>query len=363
MRIVDISNYVNLSEFKQLKVLACFSKAIYCMEVSGNKKIICFTPDRISLSSLSIRISDFDTLLAYCTEKMHENILISLELVDTTCKLDRRISLQTSEMKTKDCFLSLGNRWHINIFSEFPTAIYSDELSDEMNRISTIGLGKLLPILINAPLFDRFAKGTLNITTARASVARYFDALIDLALENRFINFTRKNYQHDSLNSAYLIEILSALRWLYLGAILKHEPYISTGLNQLIGHGEGLTPAGDDFIVGFIAGLRYFGQTELLDMTVSITHNIKENTNRISQAFLNSALEGYFSVALTDCMSNFARLLKTAAQVEGVKLTLNKMNEQEEFIASLVVLQKIGHSSGIDALVGTWFATLVIKRQ
>lgn len=102
---------------------------------------------------------------------------------------------------------------------------------------------------------------------------------------------------------------------------------------RLIGLGSGLTPSGDDFLCGVLAGL------QLLKLDTHLfSHHLKsaikehlQDTIDISAAFLSCALENQFSLA-----------------VNGLSSVPSLENMKENFLA-------IGHSSGIDTLCGVYF--------
>lgn len=110
-------------------------------------------------------------------------------------------------------------------------------------------------------------------------------------------------------------------------------------LSRLIGLGLGLTPSGDDFLCGMLAGFHLLDRNNHT-FTQCLRHYIKENiknTNEISQAFLKCALHGHYSLAVN-------------------KLWSNPSYEQ----ISQMFLQ-IGHSSGMDTLCGIYFSFLLCK--
>lgn len=103
---------------------------------------------------------------------------------------------------------------------------------------------------------------------------------------------------------------------------------------KLIGLGSGLTPSGDDFLCGLLAGLQLlkldnhiFGNC----LKSSISEHLQDTID-ISAAFLACALQNQFSLAVNS--------LGTLPSLEDMK---------ESFLA-------IGHSSGIDTLCGVYFA-------
>lgn len=104
-------------------------------------------------------------------------------------------------------------------------------------------------------------------------------------------------------------------------------------ITDLLGLGIGLTPSGDDFLCGVLAGLILLGKQETDDfqnLSTEITRNLTR-TNAISAAFLHCATEGQFSEALVNLGS-------------------------VPFSQSQQMFHAIGHSSGADTLCGLYFA-------
>ena len=104
-------------------------------------------------------------------------------------------------------------------------------------------------------------------------------------------------------------------------------------LSRLTGLGIGLTPSGDDFLCGALAGLI------LADMTghpffTALKQEVRKHlnqTNDISRAFLSCALLGQFSQAVC---------------------SLSSARSAGEILSSF---QAIGHSSGTDTLCGIYY--------
>ena len=106
-------------------------------------------------------------------------------------------------------------------------------------------------------------------------------------------------------------------------------------LSGLIGLGIGLTPSGDDFLCGLLAGCQLIGTKNALDFVTVLRDLVRaniKNTNDISAAFLRCALGNQYSSAI--CM------LVSSASDTAV---------YEAFCS-------IDHSSGIDTLCGIKFA-------
>jgi hypothetical protein len=74
--------------------------------------------------------------------------------------------------------------------------------------------------------------------------------------------------------------------------ICKHSEGVKDTAAQLAGLGSGLTPAGDDYLLGVMAALYFAGrQTELLPIIAAAA---APRTTRLSAAFLRAAANGEF---------------------------------------------------------------------
>ncbi|WP_207663105.1 DUF2877 domain-containing protein [Clostridium sp. Marseille-P2415] len=105
-------------------------------------------------------------------------------------------------------------------------------------------------------------------------------------------------------------------------------------LIHLIGLGIGLTPSGDDFLCGVLAGLTLSGNWDHPFASIlreKITANL-HNTNDISRTFICCALSSHFSKPIKD---------------------LIPPSSPGEILASF---EAVGHSSGIDSLCGIYYA-------
>ena len=114
---------------------------------------------------------------------------------------------------------------------------------------------------------------------------------------------------------------------------------------QLLGFGAGLTPSGDDFLAGLLIALRALGlgtaaaklAAELLPLAPATTHSI-------SVAHLQCAAAGLGSEPLHQVLVDLCK------GGHNLSTALNELN-------------KIGHSSGWDALAGVTLASLAYSRQ
>ena len=109
-------------------------------------------------------------------------------------------------------------------------------------------------------------------------------------------------------------------------------------LVSLIGLGMGLTPSGDDFLCGVLAGLILTGNSDHPFTSVlkeKIRANLS-NTNDISRTFLSCALSSHFGKPVKDLVFP---------------------SSPEDILASF---EAVGHSSGIDSLCGIYYAFTLI---
>ena len=112
-------------------------------------------------------------------------------------------------------------------------------------------------------------------------------------------------------------------------------------LLSLLGLGIGLTPSGDDFLCGFLAGLAWAGAWEH-PLCISLRRGISlhlSDTNVISAAFLRCAADGNFSVPLLQFLSAVHHPAALARAAEA--------------------LAQVGHSSGMDSLAGLHFSAML----
>ena len=115
---------------------------------------------------------------------------------------------------------------------------------------------------------------------------------------------------------------------------LFHYTTAAHSLSSIIGLGIGLTPSGDDFLCGVLAGLILRNGTDHPFSTAlqqQITQKLPD-TNDISRAFLQCALQGQFSEAVCSL-----RHASDAAQLSAA-------------------FSAVGHSSGMDTLCGILYA-------
>ena len=75
-------------------------------------------------------------------------------------------------------------------------------------------------------------------------------------------------------------------------------------IKKIIGLGAGLTPSGDDFLIGFMSVLRYYSLNETienqLNCTMKTINEVIHKTTIVSRAFIKCALDGQFAQSIVD---------------------------------------------------------------
>lgn len=117
----------------------------------------------------------------------------------------------------------------------------------------------------------------------------------------------------------------------------KDLPKVSENVRRLIGFGEGLTPSGDDFLVGFVASLHFLDNSIFKYFSREIRRSInlkKKRTTFLSEKFLEYACQGKFSETILN-------LIKTIFS-----------EDREEVEEATKRCLNFGASSGRDTILG-----------
>ena len=125
-----------------------------------------------------------------------------------------------------------------------------------------------------------------------------------------------------------------------LNAARQYELTDASAVHSLIGLGPGLTPSGDDILVGYMAGLwcTVDGSSERAQFISSLGKTIIElsdKTNDISRTYLYHAVRGQVSSRL----ANLAEAICRGAEPERLHVTAE-------------TALSVGHTSGMDTVYG-----------
>ncbi len=114
------------------------------------------------------------------------------------------------------------------------------------------------------------------------------------------------------------------------------HPTLARAVAALVGLGPGLTPAGDDFLCGFLAAA-HAGAPDLVPALAAAVEANLHRTCRISGLLVRCAVRGFWPSPLVDLAQALA-----AKQVP-------------EALVALVEMGEMGHSSGLDLATGFLF--------
>ena len=116
-------------------------------------------------------------------------------------------------------------------------------------------------------------------------------------------------------------------------------------ITKLVGLGPGLTPSGDDFLVGMLVVLSLAGRFDLVAAVDQVIRpTLEEGTGPISRLHLAAALDGESS--------------------ERLHLMVNAVlaGDHDQLASRLVLISQVGHSSGWDTLAGAVLVLRVLAR-
>lgn len=205
--------------------------------------------------------------------------------------------------------------------------------SNAMNSIlSKLEIGDLVIVQDAMVTIYSTYGGVIEVDTNRMKV-------IDLGLQpidatpSRLAMLANIFYQSDIANHIGLT--LNGTDIENLNTLLREETQsdaFRTAVRYLVGRGKGLTPSGDDILMGFFLIQKLFSHfSGLSDHFISY---LKKNTTEISVAYLNSLKNGYVS-------EFYQSFCQAAAQEnkKGVRQAVEK-------------IITIGSTSGYDSLLG-----------
>lgn len=154
----------------------------------------------------------------------------------------------------------------------------------------------------------------------------------DAVLKNLKQNISQSHIEEDILFHRILSEALNSLR-------NKELNRAAVEISNLIGIGIGLTPSGDDFLVGLISVLYTMKQENsyIKSFYNLLKEEISKKVNKttdVSRTYLLEAVDGRFSESFHNIY----------AALDSVNL--------EELYKSALSMMAVGHSSGTDGLCG-----------
>lgn len=223
------------------------------------------------------------------------------------------LSLITNHSNLTDLFV-YNQQYACEIFSYTASIIYDDILSP-LPALKTEAVKNLLAAMAQ---------------TIQTSDTQSFDLLFKVVNSHSPSTYIANDLLLNAAN-AIIIETESC----FSQAIPNAEAWQKSAaqLSTLIGIGIGLTPSGDDFLTGVLAGFILINKPNhpfCQQLKKAISQQL-HRTNEISAAFIKCALNGRFSQHICQ--------LKAFSPVSQI----------------LADFTRVGHSSGIDTLCGIYW--------
>lgn len=190
----------------------------------------------------------------------------------------------------------------------------------------------------NKIYYSSLDKHEHNLKKSRKIWGYLFEILIDSKKQNGF------DLNHDSLINPKDISLEIVKKVEELASFFEKSSDESI-IKFFLGRGRGLTPSGDDFIVGIMSVFSLY--KAFLEPMKKLSNFINEfgneYTNDISLSFLKAASQGLFS-------RNILNILSGIENEEDIKVNIDK-------------LLYYGETSGVDLFLGIIFAYKLIDRS
>lgn len=143
------------------------------------------------------------------------------------------------------------------------------------------------------------------------------------------VPFTKRIGLENTKDTAAAFEILETIN-------KQTKEKQKQAFTYLIGRGNGLTPSGDDILIGFVMLRKAFSQSAIFEEMLKEAEE-QRNTTDISKAYYQSVFNGYIS-------SIFSSFLENIYETDS-----KNKNETEVLIRQI---GKYGHTSGYDTMFG-----------
>ncbi len=208
------------------------------------------------------------------------------------------------------------------------TMVYRTERGLRINWSSEITFGDIQPWV--APDLDR-----LLYANPHRNIASEVGRLASTSQPSELPVACLENLGNWVILSQYKDE-----RWsgLFQNEININDPNLASKLTQIQGYGRGLTPSGDDFLLGISLGYArynklFFFSKEFLEILRSLSKSSDGKTTLVSINLLHAALDGQADERLILAFDGFISNSMNAAQIYSM-------------------LKTWGNSSGLDAFSG-----------
>ncbi|SOC42493.1 DUF2877 domain-containing protein [Ureibacillus acetophenoni] len=162
---------------------------------------------------------------------------------------------------------------------------------------------------------------------------------LDVSIRDFINNYKGFNDQDTTGIDMYLMLLIKA-------AITSDESLMDKAFRYFLGRGNGLTPSGDDMIVGLLAfdAVTHFLSTRFYDKLSELIEN-ESITTDVAKEYLRYAVKQEYSSTVSDMVNTLAN------------------GENENFEKDFQNLLGVGHSSGLDTLFGILIGMLSFKTK
>lgn len=208
---------------------------------------------------------------------------------------------------------------------------FSKLKSIELDKMKILNLGKFINLEDAETVPRKMADNSMPIDMSKVEINKEYLGKLLQESGNKSGLLGQTN-----IYGKYAEPILKEFDSLFIGRRYKEA---GQKLFELVGLGPGLTPSGDDFIIGVMASFKFYRMNEEIfkEITEPIIHKAKSRTNIISYNMLRQGASGGF-----------------LEWIEDMALSVLYKNT-EDIEKAFINMMKIGSSSGSDISAGILF--------
>ena len=256
------------------------------------------------------------------------NLKFGERLINISCNntVMPPFGIQVPEYCIKKITADIENREEI-IFDSTEKSLLFKDMDLKLNLRGKIYDSRILPVQADKKNAEKNIKEILDYFLGNNEKNGF-------GIGNREFVKVITDVENSTLNEEVLVKINNIRKDIEAG---KTE---IKSYNYFLGRGEGLTPGGDDFIIGIMAAMNFFNHKKTGKLKKELMQDIYKKTTDISAEYLYYGVISCFSLNITE----FCK-----------KLLLNNINKEEEkktLYKSYENLIKNGHTSGVDTLMG-----------
>lgn len=252
---------------------------------------------------------------------------------------------------TKNGRLPFGAHISKNTFTQLLLIMNSRENVrwDAKRKILIFNNGNVLVSFDSAKIYESMLIKSKNISNIinnfelilKSLLSHADETGLQLPIEQFVKSFLNEKHSSENLNSELFYQLNNLTKVLFT----NDETECITTLRYFLGRGQGLTPSGDDHIVGLLA-LQSLGIPFEPTFKRCVASLIEKEsiTTDVASEYLYYAVNGLFSSTVIDVLEHL----------------IMDTNKKQESIEQLLA---VGHSSGVDVLFGILIGLLALRRK